>query len=49
LILLACNDVQIIVGEFTPLLFDFPFISFQFPSTRFQSIGVLQKLSRHNE
>jgi hypothetical protein len=38
LILAAVDDVEIIVGQLTPLSLSMPFACFQFPSTRFQSI-----------
>jgi Zn-dependent protease with chaperone function len=36
--------VQVVVSELIPLLFDFPFVCFQFPSTQFQSMLVLRSL-----
>ena len=40
LVALAIDRGEIIVSEFAPLLLTLPFTSFQFPSTRFQSMGI---------
>ena len=39
LVLLAGNDVEVFVSELAHCSFALPFISFQLPSTRFQSIA----------
>jgi hypothetical protein len=39
LVTLTIDRCKIVIGKLSPFLFTLPLTSFQFPSTRFQSIG----------